>query len=263
MTGIFGAIPAGGSPALLLYAAVAVFGSAVIRGFTGFGFAIAAVPLLSLVLQPVDLVPAVLVLNMAAGAQQVHKLWSAADWLSVRWLLLGSLAGLPLGIALLTRLPADLMRFAIAAVVLFAVLALWGGFRFHTMPGRVTSLAVGALSGLLNGAAAMPGPPVILLYLSGPTAVAVGRASLVMFFFFSAAIGTALAVAEGLITGPTLMLTALMLTALMLPALVLGNRLGDRGFDRSSPQAYRRVAFGSLLAIALIALVRSLAGILG
>jgi uncharacterized membrane protein YfcA len=171
----------------------------------------------------------------------------------VRWLLLGSLAGLPLGIALLTRLPADLMRFAIAAVVLFAVLALWGGFRFHTMPGRVTSLAVGALSGLLNGAAAMPGPPVILLYLSGPTAVAVGRASLVMFFFFSAAIGTALAVAEGLITGPTL----------MLPALVLGNRLGDRGFDRSSPQAYRRVAFGSLLAIALIALVRSLAGILG
>jgi uncharacterized membrane protein YfcA len=252
MTGIFGAIPAGGSPALLLYAAVAVFGSAVIRGFTGFGFAIAAVPLLSLVLPPVDLVPAVLVLNMAAGAQQVHKLWSAADWLSVRWLLLGSLAGLPLGIALLTRLPADLMRFAIAAVVLFAVLALWGGFRFHTMPGRVTSLAVGALSGLLNGAAAMPGPPVILLYLSGPTAVAVGRASLV-FFFFSAAIGTALAVAEGLITGPTL----------MLPALVLGNRLGDRGFDRSSPQAYRRVAFGSLLAIALIALVRSLAGILG
>ena len=251
--------PIAGLPiGLLLFAALCVFASGVIRGYTGFGFAIAAVPLLSLVMPPVDAVPLVLLLNMGAGLLQLRKLWGLAHWSSVRWLLLGMLIGMPLGLYGLATIPADPMRLAIALAVLAAVVLIGGGFRFQVMPGRVTSVAVGALSGVLNGGAAMPGPPVILFYLSGPTAVSVGRASLVMFFFFNAIAGAASAAVGGLLS-----LHTVLVAALLMPALVLGTRLGDKRYDAAPPEAYRKVALGALLAVALLALARSVGGLLG
>ena len=47
----------------LFLVAVAVFLAAILRGFTGFGFALAAVPLLSLTLPPARVVPIVVILQ--------------------------------------------------------------------------------------------------------------------------------------------------------------------------------------------------------
>ena len=40
------------------------------------------------------------------------------------------------------------------------------------LPGPAATAAVGGVSGVLNGAFAMGGPPAILLYFSSPAAVA-------------------------------------------------------------------------------------------
>jgi uncharacterized membrane protein YfcA len=54
-------------PATLLVAVFGVFAAAVLRGFTGFGFGMAAVPLLSLALPPAKVVPLVVVLQVIVG----------------------------------------------------------------------------------------------------------------------------------------------------------------------------------------------------
>ena len=51
----------------LIVTMVGVFVAAVLRGFTGFGFGLAAVPLLSLVLPPAEVVPLVITLQVVIG----------------------------------------------------------------------------------------------------------------------------------------------------------------------------------------------------
>ncbi len=242
----------------MAFALATVFAAAVLRGFTGFGFALLAVPALTLVLPPAEAVPCSLIVQWLAGANLLPKVWRSVDWPSVKPLLAGAVAGTPFGIAALAALPADPMRAAIGVIVLGVVALLWRGFKLKGLPPAPLPLGLGALSGLLNGATAMGGPPVIVLYLALPNGVAVGRASLMAFFFFSSAVTIAMTAAAGVVTW-----RVVALSALMLPATFLGNALGDRGFDRASAALYRRVALVVLFAIGAVALGRALLGLAG
>ena len=224
-----------------------------LRGFTGFGSALAAVPLLSLVLEPIDVVPCVLILQVVAGLQLLRRVWSEVDWSSLRPLLVGALAGTPLGTVLLSHLPADAMRAAIGLIVLAAVVLLRGGVGLEARPRLATRLGVGWLSGVLNGATAMGGPPVILFFLATSSSVAVGRASLLVYFFFLSIGSLAVVAGAGLVSQHTMLLSLV-----MLPGIALGNSLGDRTFRRSSADAYRRVVMAVLSMIALASIGRAI-----
>ncbi|MEA2779113.1 MAG: uncharacterized protein QOK29_657 [Rhodospirillaceae bacterium] len=251
---LIGEILPGLSPGLALLAVLAVFGAAFLRGFTGFGFALAAVPSLSLLLDPSLVVPCSLVLGLFAGIQVLPKLWSLVDWRSVWLLLVGSLPGIPVGVWLLSAVPADIMRIGIGCVLIGAVLLLWRMPRGLQLPVTPFALGAGLLSGLLNGSTAMGGPPVVLYFLGASESVVIGRASLVMYFFF-ASLGTVLYdVGAGLIDR-----RVLMLSLLFFPALYVGNWLGDRSFDASSAETYRRIALGALLGLAVLAVIRAVA----
>ena len=232
------------------------FGAGILRGYTGFGFALAAAPALSLLLDPVDIVPAVTVITLFGGLRLVIRARHEADWGSTWLLVAGALLGLPAGVLMLRHLPADLMRAAIGLVVLGAVLALWRGFILARSLSRGARLGIGALSGLLNGATSMGGPPVIIFFLASPAGHAAGRASLFVYFFFLGIVTVAVAGFAGLITA-----RVLWLSLLLLPAMSFGNALGARLFDRSTASAYRRVALLVLAAVAFLAVARAAAGL--
>lgn len=238
--------------AALAFAFAVVLAAGFLRGFTGFGFALMAVPALALVLEPAAAVPAALVLQTLAGVQLLPKVWRHVDWRSMRPLLAGAAVGAPFGIYVLSQVPAAAMRAAIGVAVLAAVYVLWRGARLKAQPPAGVTLAVGLASGVLNGATAMGGPPVIALYLALPSGVAVGRASLLVFFFFGSLAAVALAALAGLIRVETLVFVAL-----MIPAMTAGNLLGDRLFDLAGAAHYRRVALVVLLATGTLALARA------
>jgi len=232
------------------------FGAGILRGYTGFGFALAAAPALSLLLDPVEIVPAVTVITLFGGLRLVVRARHAADWGSTWLLVAGALLGLPAGLMMLRHLPADLMRAAIGLVVLGAVLALWRGFTLERSLSRGARLGIGALSGLLNGSTSMGGPPVIIFFLASPAGHAAGRASLLVYFFFLGIVTVAVAAFAGLVTP-----RVVWLSALLLPPMSLGNALGARLFDRSTATAYRRVALVVLAVVALMAVARAAAGL--
>src|SRR5262249_52078592 len=158
-----------------------VLAAGFMRGFTGFGFAMAAVPLLALAIPPARAVPFVVLLQLLAGVWDWREARKHAHWRSLPWLIAGAAVGTPLGTASLALMSADWARMAIAGAVLLAVLLLARGLKLPDVPSRLILTATGLLAGVLNGVAAMPGPPVIVLYLSGAFAVEVGRASLLIF----------------------------------------------------------------------------------
>ena len=112
-----------------LIAIAGIFLASVLRGFTGFGFGLAAVPLLSLVLPPAQVVPCVVLLNLIIGMAGMRKAVRQTDWRSMRGLLPGVLVGIPAGLLILTAFRANTVRLAIGLIIAASVAMLWRGAR--------------------------------------------------------------------------------------------------------------------------------------
>jgi uncharacterized membrane protein YfcA len=229
--------------------------AAFVRGFTGFGLAVVGVPLLTLFFAPAEIVPAIMILAILAGLQLLPKIWRSIDWKLLAPTIVGLLIATPFGTWLLAGVSADAMRIMIGVAVLLASGAVQLGFRFKARPNAALSAGFGAVAGLRGGAAAMPGPSVIFLFLSTPIAVDAARASLVLFFQVSA-IASAISATVGGLMKPA----SLLLGAALVPAMLIGNWLGDRVFDRAPSKAYRHVVVLLLAGLGIVAVGRGLLG---
>jgi len=149
------------------------------------------------------------------------------------------------------------MQIALALFVIVTTLFLWRGFALKSIPGFGGSVAVGAASGLFNGAFGIGGPPVILFYFSSPQAHAVGRASVIAFFFATDTIGLAMLARESLVTFDT----AYRALAFAIP-LVVGIWLGARAFKKADPAVFRKIVLILLSLLAALTAVKGLYGVM-
>lgn len=235
--------------------ALIVLAGGVVRGFGGFGASMVWVVGLSLLIHPAAVVPTALLLEVLASVQMLPQVWREIDWQSLRWLLTGAVLGTPVGVWLLARLPAKAMQLTIAVLVLAATIALATKVRPARLPGPGGTAAVGVVSGALNGAFAMGGPPAILMYFSSPAATTIGRASLVAYFLGTDLFGTATAAVGGLL--PLAVLTQ---TAAMVPVSLVGIKLGSVLFRRASGADLRRYVLWLLAALSIATFAQALAG---
>ena len=240
---------------LLPLIALGAFCAALLRGFTGFGFVMAAVPLLSLVLPPTRVVPLAVLLQIEVGLLDLRSAARIADWRSLRWLAPGMLVGTPIGIMALTRLSEGGARLAIGGLIIGSVIALGRGLHLPPHPPRWVTIVVGVISGTMNGLAGMSGPPVFAYLLALPNSTAVVRASSIVFFVGTATVAAVPMAAHGLID-----ITVLIWSAVSLPALFIGTRLGAWGFRRTTPRIHRACAFTVLLGLAALLILRGLIG---
>ena len=236
----------------LIISIVAVFGAGIIRGYSGFGFAMVAVTSMSLVLPPAQVVPTVLILEVLASLRLVPQVRKDIDWYSLRWLLFGSLVGIPFGVYLLATVPPAPMRISISLMVFIASILLLRGFAWKRMPGVMLILITGLACGMLNGAAAIGGPPVILFYLSSPAGIKVSRASIIAYFLGIDTMCLIVAAIQGLTTFQTLFLTAVCLIPLL-----LGITVGSRMFIKIDQASFRRHVLILLMLLSMAGLFRS------
>ena len=237
----------------LIVAVIAVFVAGVIRGYSGFGFAMVAVTTMSLVIPPARVVPLVLILEVMASIRLVPQVWKDIDWYSLRWLLAGSLFATPFGAYLLANIPAESMRISISLLVLVAAILLLRGWAWKQMPGRPLILTTGIACGILNGAAAIGGPPVILLYLSSPAGVMVSRASIIAYFLGIDTMSLVMASIHGLTTFKTLLLTVVSLIPLL-----LGIAVGSKMFIKIDKASFRHHVLILLIILSIAGLLRGI-----
>ena len=237
-----------------LFVLIGVFLASVLRGFTGFGFGLAAVLLLSLALPPAQVVPFVVVLQVVVGAGGLRAAWYQADWRAVRGLLPGLLIGIPLGLLILTAFRANTVRLAIGLIIAASVALLWKGARLPPRPSGVLTMGMGLLSGVISGLASMGGPPVVVYLLAVGHGAAVVRATSIIYFMLS---GTTSVVAmgfRGLIDQEILLWSAA-----AVPAAYGGNWVGTWAFHKAKPHHHRMTALIVLSVLAAVLIVRALA----
>lgn len=238
-------------PALMLASIVAIFSAAVLQGFTGFGFSLAAVPLLSLVMLPTKAVPIAIVMLFLSTAIEFRHSSKVCHWPSLRWLMVGAAIGSPLGTLALALTPTPAARLIISAIICLAVVVLGRGLTLARIPARTGTCFAGFFSGVFNGIAAMPGPPAVAYYLSVPLTRAAARASLLVFFLMTSVAATVTSAAAGLIT-----LETVGLSLLGLPVMWIGTRIGRYFFARGSETLHRNVSIASLAAVALASAIK-------
>ncbi len=237
----------------LAFALIAIFLAAIVRGYSGFGFSLLSVTALSLVYPVAKIVPVIFSLELAASIHLLPSIWKDIHWRSLLPLAIGCLVATPLGVSALASLDATLMQLFMSAFVLVAVALMWMGYALNTMPGPVLSTAVGATSGLANGAFGIGGPPVVLFYFSSPAGNIAGRASLIAFFLITDAIGLVNLAVYDLVTKESLWMALV-----FLPCLIAGVWLGARSFKSADQASFRKVVLIIMAALAIIGAVKAL-----
>jgi len=226
--------------------------AALVASATGFGYALMATPFLAVVLEPRDAVGIVLVSWLPLAVLLVRDSYREMNLRRVSRLFAVAALGVPLGAYGLARLDATTMRAAIGAITLVAAAAL--SLR-HGTPFRRAALAggvAGLLSGVLAGASAMSGPPVVLYALKQGWEHRGMRADLIAYFVALHVLTLALFGHFDLVNERTLSLSLW-----AQPGVLGGFVLGMQVKARLSQERYRRLAVGLVCLGGLLALVHN------
>jgi hypothetical protein len=213
----------------LIYAASILLLAYFVRGISGFGSGLIAVPLLALRFPLPEVVPFMLIADFSASALVGGVTFQHVAWPEIRRLLPISLIGVILGTSLLVSLPPTVLLTILSGfVMLFALRSLFmqsGRFRpiatGWAYPAALTGGAVGGLFGT-------GGPPYVI-YLSHRIADKTTlRATLTALFFLEGLIRIVTFLAVGLLHGSTVWLNCLLAAPLIIAALYAGSHVHAR-----------------------------------
>ena len=229
--------------------AATAFIAGVMRGFSGFGAALAIAPVLALTVGPRAAIPAILFLMLATSVQLAPRAIREANWPVVIPLSIGGIIGIIIGGLLLIIINQEFVQKSISVIVIFFSIVMLTGWRYRGQIGPVITGFAGWLGGFISGVAAAGGPAVIIFLLAGPDSAARNRAAIILYFIFAQIIGLLVYWFGGLITVKTFWIAAP-----MLPTIMLGTWIGEKMFGKASETLYRRIALVFLLVIGLTTL---------
>jgi uncharacterized protein len=228
----------------ILVAGVAIaFLAAACYAVTGFGFALVMTPLLAITWDVKSAVATSVVLSTVALLPLLVGVRAHVPMSRVMVLVIGSFAGIPLGVVILQALNADALQALVASTVIIAALLLY--FR-PTAAGGADSgsrqLATGFVSGVVGGSTSMGGPPIVLYLIGREPDVAAFRATLLAFFLPGSVLQIALLAGVGRITGDVLLLVGS-----AMPAVVAGLFAGAWLRRRVRPERFHALVVAVLI----------------
>jgi uncharacterized membrane protein YfcA len=233
-----------------LVGATIVLVACFVQGLAGFGIGLVALAFLPFMMAPATAV--VLMTVYAAVLILVIFLPLRREflWADVRDLLIGTIAGVPVGVWVLASLPASALNRLIGLALIGVVLLEVGG-RYPRLHGRVWAIAFGFASGAVGGAIGTPGPPVIIYATMQSWTPRTMKANIQAFLVVNQLVTVTSYWWAGLVTREVLVFAA----AFSVPA-VAGVLAGMALFDRIDPVRFRRLVFGLLFVSGIVLLVR-------
>jgi len=242
---IWQALSFDGLPVLI----IAAFAAGIVRGFAGFGTAMVFVPIAALVVEPIHAILIMMTFDLFGPIALLPRAWRDGEPRDVGLLGMGAVIGLPFGIYLLTRLDPIVFRWLISLLALGLLVLLASGWRYRNPLGVLMTGIVGVISGFLCGVAALPGPPVILSYMSSPRAPQVVRGNTMMYLFLVDIMTFVMFAIKGLIV-----LVPLVIGLVLTVPYAIAGLIGQRVFNPEKEHIYRRVAYILIAASALAGL---------
>jgi uncharacterized protein len=236
------------SSTLAILTAAALLGG-LVRGFTGFGFAMVFVPIATIAVGPKAAAALIWFIDIPFALPLAAAGFHRVNWRELLPLLVGAILFVPAGVWLLINSDPVTARWIVAIAILCSVTALATGWRYRGAPGTPLSFGVGSLAGTASGLAQLGGMPIAIFWLAAQKNDARQTRDNLNGFF------AILPTVTGLIywwTGVLTWTSVMQALPLLLPY-GLGLLLGVKLFPIASEQMFRRLAYAVIFAAALLA----------
>jgi len=231
-----------------------VFIATLIRSAFGFGEALFAVPLLVLRLPLEIAAPLAVLISITIALIVVAQDWRQVHARSMGWLMCATIFGIPLGLMLLTSSHQQLVKGAMALIIMaFAIYSLLGErppeLPTDSMPWM---LGCGFAAGILGGAYGMNGPPLAIYGAMRRWTAQQFRATLQGYFLPASVLGMIGYWVKGLWV-PAVTHYYL----ISLPAMLLAIPLGKFANHRMHGHSFLKYIYSALLVIGVVLLVQA------
>ncbi|RBW47643.1 hypothetical protein DS885_02300 [Psychromonas sp. B3M02] len=226
--------------------------AAIVRGYSGFGFAVIAVVGLNFFFEPQQSVAIVLSLDVLCSINLWKQAVKQADFPTLRKLIIGAILGLPIGYCFLLFIPAEILKLLICLAILGLAVLLFSNFRPFNAEKNSSKIGFGVAAGAGTASASIGGPMIVYYMLSSQLSTSTQRATMILFFIASEGL-TVLSLIAGGLTDSTLPMAILIL---ILPALV-AVKYGQYLFNKKPPASLKSFALPVMVVVALLGMANS------
>jgi len=227
----------------------------VVRGFSGFGLSALVMAILATTIPPIELIPALWFLEMAASLALLKGGWSEADRRTALTLMLAAAVGLPLTLLISLSLDPLVSKFAaLSLLIALAVLQL-SRIKLSVLSTTSGTLLAGFCAGAITGIAGAGGMLIALYMLARDLPARRMRATLNIYLLGGGVLGLIAHLGVGTMTGDA----AARGLVLSVPAL-LGVFAGKALFTPRWEPYYKPVCLVLLIGLATLGLLRLVFG---
>lgn len=233
--------------------AVIVLLAALLQTTSGFGFALLAMPVVTLVVGVRTAAPLVALTSFTLYAINLLRYRQALNWQAASRLAVACALGVPLGIWLVAAVHETLIKGALGGVLLIYGLYALLRPRLPALHAAFWVYPAGFVAGVLGGAYNTPGPPVIIYGAIQRWPKDEFRSILQALFLFSSALVIVSHIAAGHLTR-----LVWLHYAAGLPALLMGVGLGALVDTRLDNERFRRLITLMILLTGVLLIVQEL-----
>jgi uncharacterized membrane protein YfcA len=188
----------------------------VLQRAVGFGDALLAVPLMTFVVPTKNAIVIAFLVGAVTTTWMLLRFWSHVQWRTTRLLGVGTAAGAPIGVVILSVVSAVALRLSLGLLTCAA--AAWIVISSHrssrtVVPRASHTIAMGVVSGVLNTSLATNGPPLVYELRRTGFENDRFRGTISAAFMISNVIGLPFLALAGLITSFDIKLAAISLAA--------------------------------------------------
>ena len=228
-----------------LIALVVIF-SGFLRGFIGFGSGLLMIPILSYFYSPVFAMVFNIVIEIPATIYLTFVGIKKSNLREITPMMFTMMLTIPFGTIFLVSVDEQIIRTLMSLLLIFFVILIATGWRIKSTITKYVLVLGGAISGLMQGATGMGGPPYVTVLLSKNDSDDVARANI-------------LVITSGLVISAIISLyyfglftkDILLTGALSAPIYVFATYIGTKFFNYSGNKYFRN---SSLIALGVVGL---------
>ena len=219
-----------------------IFLAALTQSITGFGFAIVSMSFLPRIISLETAVPLVTLVGIIANIIIWYSYRRDCNFKAIKQLVIGSLLATPIGVLLLDYIPENIALKGLGILIFSYVLYDWLKLSLPGFESSAWAYLFGIMSGILNGAYTIGGPPVIIYANCRHWQPREFKGNLTATFFFSSLLAAFTHSLQGNVT-----LAVSQLTIYSLPGFTLGLWLGIVFSNTINPLVFKRITLALLL----------------
>ncbi len=224
-----------------------------LRGFLGFGAALLMVPILSTILTPAIGLVIMYLIEVPTVLYLMPPALKKGNLKSLIPMIIALFCTIPIGFYFVVSINPETIRIVISLLVIAMVILLASGWKPKGDINLSTMIMGGGISGLVNGAAGVGGPPFVTVLMARNDPAEITRSNIILTMGCMSTFTLCTQFYFGMVS-----LNLILVSIMAFPIYLVSTWFGARYFNSSGQDYFRKGALAMLTAIAFITIIVNL-----